>query len=119
VLADRPRGHNEVEHGSGLGAFLKRGGRPHYLPYPYPYPYPTLPYPTQPVMKKGKAGMHGHYAKLQNAPPGDVIRKEARSFYRAISGVRLCWELEEPKGPKGQPSTSKLCLTRVDRLFSS
>ena len=33
-------------------AFLKRGGKPHYLPYPfpypYPYPYPTLPYPTQP-----------------------------------------------------------------------
>jgi hypothetical protein len=28
-----------------------------------------------------------------------VIRKEARSFYRTISGVRLCWELEEPKGP--------------------
>jgi len=30
-----------------------------------------------------------------------VIRKEARPFYRTISGVRLCWELEEPKGPKG------------------
>ena len=27
--------------------------------------------------------------------------KEAWSFYRTISGVRLCWELEEPKGPKG------------------
>ena len=23
------------------------------------------------------------------------------SFYRTISGVRLCWELEEPEGPKG------------------
>ena len=30
----------------------------------------------------------------------DVIRKEAWSFYRTIFGVRLCWELEEPKGPK-------------------
>jgi hypothetical protein len=30
----------------------------------------------------------------------DVIRKEAWSFYRTISGVRLCLELEEPKGPK-------------------
>ena len=30
----------------------------------------------------------------------DVIRKEAWPFYRTISGVRLCWELEEPKGPK-------------------
>ena len=31
----------------------------------------------------------------------DVIRNEAWSFYRTISGVRLCEELEEPKGPKG------------------
>ena len=30
----------------------------------------------------------------------DVIRKEAWCFYRTISGVRLCWELEEAKGPK-------------------
>ena len=31
----------------------------------------------------------------------DVIRKDARSFHRTSSGVRLCWELEEPKGPTG------------------
>jgi len=31
----------------------------------------------------------------------DVIRKEAWPFYRTIPGVRLCWKLEEPKGPKG------------------
>ena len=31
----------------------------------------------------------------------DVIRKEAWPFYRTISGVRLCWELEDSKGPKG------------------
>ena len=31
----------------------------------------------------------------------DVIRKEAWSFYRTISGIHLCWELEEPDGPKG------------------
>ena len=31
----------------------------------------------------------------------DVIRKEAWPFYRTISGVRLCWELGKPKGPKG------------------
>ena len=30
----------------------------------------------------------------------DVIRNEAWSFYRTISGVRLCWELEEPNRPK-------------------
>ena len=29
-----------------------------------------------------------------------VIRKEAWPFYTTISGVRLCWELEEPQGPK-------------------
>ena len=31
----------------------------------------------------------------------DVIRKEAWSFYRTISGVRLWWELEVPKRPTG------------------
>ena len=31
----------------------------------------------------------------------DVIRKEAWSFHRTVSGVRLCCELEEPKGPEG------------------
>ena len=34
-------------------------------------------------------------------PRPDVIRKEAWPFYRTISGVRLCWELEKPEGPKG------------------
>ena len=29
-----------------------------------------------------------------------MIRKEAWPFYRTISGARLCWELEEPRGPK-------------------
>jgi len=33
--------------------------------------------------------------------PWHVIRKEAWPFYRTSSGVRLCWELGEPKGPKG------------------
>jgi len=32
----------------------------------------------------------------------DVIRKEVWPFYRIISGVRLCWELAEPNGPKGE-----------------
>ena len=31
----------------------------------------------------------------------DVIRKEAWSLYSTSSGDRLCWEFEEPKGPKG------------------
>ena len=39
----------------------------------------------------------------------DVIREEAWPSYRTRSGVRLCWELEEPKGPKriwSQPHNS-------------
>jgi len=39
----------------------------------------------------------------------DVIRKEAWSFYRTSSGVRLCWELEEPKGPKGDRPPCAAC----------
>jgi hypothetical protein len=39
-------------------------------------------------------GVAGKYRGL------DVIRKEATPFYRTISGVRLYWVLEEPKGPK-------------------
>ena len=34
----------------------------------------------------------------------DVIRKEAWPFYRTSSGVRICWELEESKGPEGDNS---------------
>ena len=30
-----------------------------------------------------------------------MIRNEAWPFYRTSSGVRICWVLEEPKGPKG------------------
>ena len=30
-----------------------------------------------------------------------MIRKEAWSFYRTTSGLRLYWELEDPKGPQG------------------
>ena len=36
-------------------------------------------------------------------------QKEAWPFYRTISGVRLCWEREEPEGPKG----SHLCRLRI------
>jgi len=37
----------------------------------------------------------------------DVIRKDAWPFYRTISGVRLYWVLEEPKGPKGPQESVK------------
>jgi len=39
-----------------------------------------------------------------------VIRKEAWPFYRTISGVRLCWELEEPKGPKNALTETAVSL---------
>ena len=41
----------------------------------------------------------------------NVIRKEAWLFCRTSSGVRLCWELEEPKGPKGNAIQQAMSLT--------
>ena len=64
------------------------------------------------------------------APTGrpDVIRKEAWPFYRTISGVRLCEELEKPEGhrsfsprscqnsgDKEQHLTAPLVRTRQNR----
>ena len=40
-----------------------------------------------------------------------MIQKEAWSFYRTISGVRLYWVLEKPKGSKG------LNAHRLARLY--
>ena len=42
----------------------------------------------------------------------DVIRKEAWSFYRTISGVRLRWDLEEPEGPKNVRPEAGLSVPR-------
>ena len=42
-----------------------------------------------------------------------MIRKEAWSFYRTSSGVRLCWELEEPKGPKKKVGQTSMSLETV------
>ena len=50
---------------------------------------PELPAPPAPPPRPRTGGL-------------DVIRKEAWPFYRTCSGVRLYWELEEPKGPKGE-----------------
>jgi len=46
----------------------------------------------------------------------DVIRKEAWSFYKTIFDVRLCWELEEPEGPKKRPTCTPDC--QLGRLRS-
>eukprot|EP00290_Baffinella_frigidus_P009428 CAMPEP_0180138880 /NCGR_PEP_ID=MMETSP0986-20121125/13179_1 /TAXON_ID=697907 /ORGANISM="non described non described, Strain CCMP2293" /LENGTH=98 /DNA_ID=CAMNT_0022080833 /DNA_START=132 /DNA_END=428 /DNA_ORIENTATION=+ len=40
----------------------------------------------------------------------DLIRKEAWPFCRITSGVRLCWELEEPKGPNASAANSMLWM---------
>ena len=70
---------------------------------------------------------HGHLigsmkTRPRHAPPctwgADVIRKEAWSFYRIISGVRLCWELEEPKGPKERCRGCAGCPVRLCSVFS-
>ena len=49
----------------------------------------------------------------------DAIRKEAWPFYRTISGVRLCWELEEPKTTKERDPKAKcfLCSHFYGRAF--
>ena len=43
----------------------------------------------------------------------DVIQTEAWRFYRTLSGVRLCWELEEPQGPEGPDKDSSHFPGRV------
>jgi len=45
----------------------------------------------------------------------NVIRKEAWLFCRTNSGVRLCWELEAPNGPKG-PSHHDLASRGAQKL---
>ena len=52
----------------------------------------------------------------------DVIQKEAWPFYKTISGVRLCCELEEPRGPKCQlmkRHSEVLVLVLLHFVFSS
>ena len=55
---------------------------------------------SQWLQRHPEAGSSHTRSILCTGGPG-VIRKEAWSFYRTISGVRLCWQLEEPEGPKG------------------
>ena len=73
--------------------------------------------PTQPLRPNpGFSRANSHPLSpfhLRRARPGpgsvrglDVVRKEAWSFYRTISDVRLCWELEEPHRPHSLPFIS-------------
>ena len=48
-----------------------------------------------------------------------MVRKEAWPFYRTISGVRLCWELEEPQEPTGTRGSQNLCLRVRDQASAS
>ena len=79
---------------------------------------PPQKYPEMSVCVRDEPHGPNSYARLRvpfilcTGGP-DVIRKEAWSFYRTISGVRLYWELEETKGPKGRARHGLL-----SRLFS-
>ena len=81
---------HEVEHGSGLGAFHKRIGRPHYLSYLYPYPYPNLPNPTP------------HFSPLL------AERMARRGWQLTGGGVGL----RSPRGPIHYALCTKLKHTR-------
>ena len=52
---------------------------------------------------RGSVNATGHRFLPRSSAPGglNVIQKEAWLFCRTSSGVRLCWELKEAKGPKG------------------
>ena len=58
--------------------------------------------------------MKGPPRELRRACPHNLLVFYAWPFYRTISGVLLCWELEEPTGPKGEgPAfTTCWCSTR-------
>jgi len=66
------------------------------------WPGPTQTAPTPPAAASARSSPHA----ILCTGGADVVRKEAWPFYRTISGVRLSWELEEPKGPKGHPCPS-------------
>jgi len=58
--------------------------------------------------RKGRGNISGprilfsRFLPRSSAPGGlNVIRREAWLFCGTSSGVRICWELEEPGGPKG------------------
>jgi hypothetical protein len=58
----------------------------------------------QSFLRKGVSlGQVGSIQTLKDLKGGlNVIRKKAWLLCRTSSGVRLCCELEEPKGPKGR-----------------
>ena len=58
---------------------------------------------------------------LRSSAPGglDMIRMEARSICRTSSSLRLDWELEEPKGPKGRDRRVAEAARGLPRLGGS
>ena len=82
----------------GLGWIMKDSG------FSNPHPFEDDP-------------LAGSAAILCTGGP-DVIRKEAWSFYRTSSGVRLCWELEEPREPRAKrPERDRVKRPERDREF--
>ena len=85
---------------------------PEKLPYVLGTPFP------QALVKTLDLASSAAEAKLCTGGL-DVIQKEAWAFFRTSSGVRLCWELEEPNGPKGRPRPprdSHPCLVSLAEL---
>ena len=68
------------------------------------------------LIQSTKAPKHQSQLPILCTGGPDVIRKEAWRFYRTISGVRLCWKLEEPEGLKG-PIRPEAGLSALRRLF--
>ena len=58
-----------------------------------------------------------HVAAILCTGGPDMIRKEAWPFYRTISSVRLFWQLEEPKGPKGRAKAFSVCRRRAGPVW--
>ena len=83
--------------------FSARPGRSFASPDPSSDPDRVRATPSGPSTSEAIRSKNG--SLTCTGGPG-VIQKEAWPFYRAISGVRLCWELEEPEGPKGPPPSS-------------
>ena len=66
--------------------------------------------------------LFSRFLPRSSAPGGlNVIPKEAWLSCRSSSGVRLCWELEEPNGPKkkGVASAPRVLCNPFPPVFSA
>jgi len=70
-----------------------------------------VPHPVAPQCERHDRLANGDGAEESSGRR--VPKKEAWPFYRTSSGVRLCWELEEPKGPSLLPEKEKAKISPV------